>query len=104
MTDRLTQLLKLREADPQDADLPYMIALEYAKADDAGLAVEYFDQALALNPHYHYAYFQKAKLLDSEGESEQALETIEQGIAMATKAGDGKALGELQELRSVMKG
>ena len=104
MTDRLDQLLKLREADPADADLPYMIALEYAKADDADQAIRWLDQAIDQNPHYHYAYFQKAKLLDDQGEGAEALVVLDRGIALATEAGNAKALGELQELRSFMEG
>ena len=99
MSDRLEQLLKLHAVDPADTDLPYMIALEHAKADDAEQAIEWFDRTLALNPHYHYAYFQKAKALDNEGESAEALAVLDEGIAMAKKAGDAKALGELQELK-----
>lgn len=103
MADRLDPLLKLHAADPADADLPYMIALEYAKAGDSATAIEWFDKALVINPNYHYAYFQKAKALDEEGETADALAVLDQGIALAAKAGDGKALGELQELRAALE-
>jgi len=103
MSDRLEQLTKLHDADPSDADLPYMIALEHGKAGDALTAITWLDKAIALNPHYHYAYFQKAKMLDQEGETDDALAVLDQGIAQASAVGDGKALGELQELRSVMQ-
>ena len=102
MTDRLEQLQKLFAADPQDADLPYMIALDYAKSGNTILALEWLDKTLVLNAHYHYAYFQKAKLLDEEGEGADALVVLDEGIKMATKSGDAKALGELQELRTMM--
>ena len=103
-TDRLEQLLKLHDADPGDADLPYMIALDYGKAGDTAEAIAWLDKTLAMNAHYHYAYFQKAKMLDEEGEEADALAVLEEGIAKATEAGDGKALGELQELRIMMQG
>ncbi len=99
MSDRLDQLLKLHAADPRDADLPYMIALEHAKAGDATEAIGWLDKTLALDPHYHYAYFQKAKALDEEGEQPDAIAVLDEGIAKATQANDTKALGELQELR-----
>jgi tetratricopeptide (TPR) repeat protein len=102
-TDRLEQLQKLHTADPNDADLPYMIALDYAKAGNTSLALEWLDKTIALNVHYHYAYFQKAKLLDEDGEGADALVAIDEGIKLATKAGDAKALGELQELRTMME-
>ena len=103
-TDRLDQLQKLFEADPNDADLPYMIALDYAKAGNTPLALEWLDKTIAINAHYHYAYFQKAKLLDEDGEGADALIAIDEGIRLATEAGDAKALGELQELRTMMQG
>ena len=103
MTDRLEQLQKLHAADPSDADLPYMIALDYAKAGNTALALDWLDKTIALNAHYHYAYFQKAKLLDEDGEGADALVVLEDGIKMATEAGDVKALGELQELRTMMQ-
>lgn len=104
MSERLDQLQQLFAADPNDADLPYMIALEHAKAGDPAGAVAWLDKALAIDPHYHYAYFQKAKMLDEDGEDADALGVLDEGIAMATKAGDAKALGELQELRLLMRG
>ena len=103
-TDRLEQLKKLHAADPNDADLPYMIALDYAKSGNIALALEWLDKTIALNAHYHYAYFQKAKLLDEDGEGADALVALEEGIRLATEAGDAKALGELQELRTMMEG
>ncbi|MGB0769061.1 MAG: hypothetical protein ACPGYV_15300 [Phycisphaeraceae bacterium] len=104
MTDRLEQLKKLYAADEADADLPYMIALELGKSGETEEAIAWLDKALALNAHYHYAYFQKAKFLDDAGEGAEALVTLDTGIAMATEAGDAKALGELQELRQMMGG
>lgn len=102
MSDRLEQLKKLFEADPNDADLPYMIALELGKSGDCVSAIDWLDKTIALNAHYHYAYFQKAKMFDEEGEGADALATLDEGIKRATKVGDAKALGELQELRTMM--
>jgi tetratricopeptide (TPR) repeat protein len=104
MSDRLEQLQKLHAADPSDADLPYMIALDYAKAGNTSLALEWLDKTIALNAHYHYAYFQKAKMLEEEGESADALVALDEGIKLATEAGNAKALGELQELKQMMQG
>lgn len=104
MTDRLDQLLKLHAADDQDADLPYMIALEHAKVGDTAETIAWLDKTIALNPHYHYAYFQKAKALEDDGETDDALAVLDEGIAMATKANDMKALGELRELREAVAG
>lgn len=104
MTQRLEQLLKFHDADPADADLPYMIALEHAKAGDSVQAIAWLDKTIALDAHYHYAYFQKAKALDTEGESDAALTVLDEGIVLATRVGDAKALGELQELKAIIGG
>lgn len=101
--NRLDQLTQLLAADPDDADVPYMIALEHAKADDPAAAVAWLDKALALDPGYHYAYFQKAKMLSAMGEDDDALAAVDAGIARATADGHAKALGELQELRLAMQ-
>lgn len=100
---RLDQLTKLLAADPDDADVPYMIALEHAKADDPETAVVWLDKVLALDPAYHYAYFQKAKMLSEVGEEDDALAVVDEGIARATADGHAKAVGELQELRQAMQ-
>lgn len=99
MTDRLKKLLKLLAADPDDADVPYMIGLEHAKADDPAEAITWLDRTLALDPGYHYAYFQKAKMLSELGEDEDAVAVLDRGIARATADGNAKATGELEELK-----
>jgi len=102
MPSRLDQLETLHAADPDDADVPYMIGLEHAKADDPQEAVHWLDRCLALAPSYHYAYFQKAKMLSELGEDDDALAALDAGITRAAADGAAKALGELQELRLAM--
>lgn len=102
MNDRLEQLQTMHAADPHDPDLAYMIALEHGKAEAFTDAITWLDRTLTLQPTYHYAYFQKAKMLDQLGEDDDALSTLDAGIASATRHHDPKALGELQELRAAM--
>ncbi|MFI4859379.1 MAG: hypothetical protein ACIAXF_01730, partial [Phycisphaerales bacterium JB063] len=77
-------------------------ALEHGNAERFEDAINWLDKALALNAHYHYAYFQKAKMLSELGEDTDAVATLDAGIAKAAAANDGKALGELQELRGML--
>jgi tetratricopeptide (TPR) repeat protein len=98
MTDRLTQLHELLETDPQDADLLYMIALEHAKAGALDEALAWLDRTLGRNAHYHYAYFQKAKLLAERGRDAEARQVLETGIQHAREANNDKAARELTEL------
>lgn len=102
MPSRLETLQKLHAADPADADVPYMIGLEHSKADDPQEAVTWLDRCLALNPSYHYAYFQKAKMLSELGEDDDAVAAVDAGIQRAAADGDAKALGELKELRAAL--
>lgn len=92
---RLDQLRKLREADPSDPDVPYMIAQEHAKADDHGAAVESYDACLALRPEYLYAYFHKAASLEALGRVDEAVVVLRDGLAKAEAARDEKAIGEI---------
>ncbi len=79
-----------------------MIALEHGKADDPAEAVTWLDRTIQLDPGYHYAYFQKAKMLSELGEDQQALRVLDTGIAQATRDGHHKAVGELQELKAAL--
>jgi tetratricopeptide (TPR) repeat protein len=102
MSDRLAQLTKLHAADPADADLPYMIALEHAKAGRTDDALAWLDKAVALQPHYCYAYFQKAKLLADLGRADEARGTLTAGIDIARRTGNEKAFNELSELLATL--
>lgn len=92
---RLAQLQKLFAADPSDADVMYMLAQEHAKAGDHGAAVEWYDRCLSANPDYHYAYFHKAKSLESSGDAPAAAAVLRAGVQRAARSGNAKAQGEL---------
>ena len=94
---RLEQLEKLRSADPHDADVLYMLAQEHAKLGDHAKAVESYDACLDVDPAYHYAYFHKARSLESLGQIDEMKATLEAGVSRSTEAGDEKASGELRE-------
>lgn len=92
---RISQLESLRANDPQDADIPYMLAQEFAKAGDSDNAVRCYDECIALDQDYHYAYYHKAKTLESNGDAAAAAETLRVGLDKATAAGNAKAIGEI---------
>ena len=73
---RLDQLTKLRAVDPADPDIPYMLAQEHAKLGDHDAALEAFDACIALDPHYHYAYYHKAKVQEATGDEGAAAATL----------------------------
>lgn len=104
MTDRLAQLQTLHDADPDDPDLTYMIAMEHSKAEQLDEALRWLDRTIQLDAHYHYAYFQKGKLLGALNRDTEAREVIQLGLDRANAAGDSKASGELAELLVSMSG
>ncbi|MEO1130134.1 MAG: hypothetical protein AAFX05_10580 [Planctomycetota bacterium] len=95
--DRLAKLRSLFEADPSDADVPYMIAQEHMTNGDFPAALEWFDRCLALDADYHYAYYHKARALESMENVDAAASTLRDGLARAQAAGNGKASGEISE-------
>lgn len=104
MADRLTQLLKLHEAEPDDPFLTYGIAMEHIKSGQAEAALQWLDRTLALDRTYAYAYFQKGKLLAEAGQTAEANAVLQQGVAAAREAGDHHAVGELQALMDEVEG
>ena len=102
MSDRLTKLQQLFDADPTDADLPYMIAVEHANAGRTRDAIDWLDRALAVDANHLYAYYQKAKALSELGDADAARTAADEGIRRAAAARHDKALNELNELRAAL--
>ena len=102
MSDRLAQLEKLHAVDPADPFLTYGMALEHYKAERFDDALAWLDRTLALDAHYCYAYYQKAKVLSDIGDDDTAKAVLEAGMASAVEAGDEKARSEMAELLSVL--
>lgn len=88
--------MKLHAADPQDADAPYMIAQEHAKAGAHEESLAWYDSCLAIDAGYHYAYFHKARSLEALDRLDEARDALAAGVTRATEANDAKALAELQ--------
>lgn len=104
MTTRLDQLTKLHAADPADPDVPYMIAQEHAREGDHPAACEWYDKCIALDPHYHYAYFHKARSQEASDDNDGAIATLKTGLERATSANDGKATGEISGYLATLEG
>ncbi len=102
MSDRIEQLRKLHDADPEDTFCTYGIAMEYVKLDQPEPAIEWFDKTIDLDSHYHYAYYQKARMLHQLGKTDQARQTLNTAIEIAQADNDQKALSELQQLLANM--
>ena len=80
---------------PGDPDLLYGLAMEHAKAGRTDIACTHFDRCLAADPAYCYAYFHKARALQSAGRDADAATCLRAGLEAAKKAGDRHAISEI---------
>ena len=102
MTDRITQLKALLASEPNDPFCLYGLAHEYAKLGEDEKAIEYFDCTIGADPDELYAYYHKAKCQHRLGDEAAAAATLRLGLQRAQAAGDGKAIGEMQDLLAEM--
>ncbi len=96
--DRVIQLKKMLEVDPRDTFCLYGLGMEYAKREEHGVAVSWFDQAIQIDPNYLYAYFHKAKSQAASGDLSGAEGTLQVGLKHANVSGDAKAANEIASL------
>jgi tetratricopeptide (TPR) repeat protein len=94
-TERLKQLQKFYEEDPNDPFNLYALALEYLKFDPSK-AAHHFDTLLERHNNYLPTYYHAAKFFQEIGETEKAIRLYERGIALARELHDSKAQRELQ--------
>jgi tetratricopeptide (TPR) repeat protein len=98
MTDRLDKLMKLLQLDPTDTFVLYGLAQEYSKQGNHAQAINWYNRTIEVDPHYHYAYFHKARAQQAAGQLAAARQTAAEGLQMAYQAADHKAASELSTL------
>ena len=79
MSDRLEQLKKLHDVDPNDPFLTYGIALELSKDDLLEEAVTWLDKTIAIDADYCYAYTRKPKCLARWAKTNSSLKQSNKG-------------------------
>jgi cytochrome c-type biogenesis protein CcmH/NrfG len=95
---RRQQIEEMLAAEPNDAELRYMLAMEHVSmGDDAG-AVTCFEELIRRSGDYPPAYHQAARALARLGRITEATAMIQRGIPAALKKGDSHAAGEMQDL------
>lgn len=94
----VAQLEDLLAESPDDPFLLYGIAQEHAKAGRHEVAITFYDRCLAIDPQYCYAYYHKAKSLDSLERQAEATGVLEAGIEQAKSLDDAHAEAELTTL------
>jgi len=93
-TDRLSKLLALYKENPDDPFTVYALALEYRQNQPEKAAI-YFDRLLTDFPDYSATYYHAAHLFWEMGEWEKAEGVFTKGIEVCSRAGETKALQEL---------
>jgi tetratricopeptide (TPR) repeat protein len=95
---RIDMLIELLRNDTEDVFLNYALGLEYSS--DLGTvneAEQQYKKVLQLNKDYIAAYYQMGKLFESQLKNEQALRYFKDGLAVAKKLNDSKAVNEFEE-------
>ena len=79
----------------KDSFLQHALALEYIKIGKDDEALAQFNDLLEREPDYVGSYYHKAKLLEKNGNIEQALVTYEKGMEVAKRLNDKHSYNEL---------
>ena len=93
--ERISQLKKFLEDDPNDPFLLYALATEYVK-EAPHTALTYFEQLLQDHPDYVPTYYHAAALYSELDLQEKAEVTYQTGIEKAEEVNDSHALRELK--------
>lgn len=95
---KLSDLLDLVAAQPDEPLMRYALAMEYRNLGDLERAAETFRDLVRLHPSYVPSYLMLAQTLLALGLGDEARPVIEQGIEIARKAGDAHTASELEAL------
>ncbi len=102
MTDaaakRLAMLEAMVGAGRADSFTRYALALEYKLAGRVDDATRAFEALRDVDAGYVPMYLMAGQMLVEAGRAEAARVWLEQGIGVARGKGDGKALGELEQV------
>jgi tetratricopeptide (TPR) repeat protein len=96
--DRKEFIKKEINLDPEDPFNYYLLAIECQKEGAIEEAFGLYTKLLTDFPDYIASYYTYANALLEEEQENKAEEIIKQGIEMAEKKGDAKALKELKQL------
>ncbi len=94
--NRIEQLGQFLLTNPNDNFLRHAMALEYIKIGENSKAKSLFEAILTQSPDYVGSYYHLAKLLETLGETQQAIDWYEKGMTAAKAAKDNHAYSELQ--------
>ena len=96
MNERIEKLKAYLAESPGDAFLRHALALEYVKMGDDLAASFYFQQNLQDQPGYVATYYHLGKAYERTGARDKAIDTYNEGMLQAKKAGDMHTYNEIQ--------
>jgi len=96
--DRRQRIENMLRDAPDDAELRYMLAMEYVSEGNDEDAVKRFQEVFELSPDYAPAYHQGGRALQRLNRVDEARDVLLRGIAAARMTGNDHAAGEMQEL------
>lgn len=97
--DRLNQLLGMLNDDPKDSFLRYAVAKEYENGLLEQEALNEYLTIKDLDPDYVGMYYHLGKLYEKLENYELAIQSYNEGIAVAKKLSDLHALSELNSAK-----
>ncbi len=92
----IEKIKALLQQQPNDNFLQHALALEYIKIGDDISAQTLFENILQHDEKYVGSYYHLAKLLERQGNLQQAILWYEKGMIIAKQVGDQHAYNELQ--------
>jgi len=95
MTDRITTLRILAEAEPGDATTWFLLGRELLLAQDATGAADAFRHAIEADPDYSAAYRQLGNALEASGLVDEAIAVYTKGVEVAGRTHDLQAGKEM---------
>lgn len=100
--ERIQQLIRFVQEEPNEPFNIYALALEYLGHQPTEARL-YFDQLLTQHPDYLPTYYHAAALYAELGEREKAAELYEKGIVLAKVQNKQKTLLELQRAQQAFE-
>lgn len=102
--NRLEQLLKFLEQEPNDPFLKYALATEYVRKNKLEQALFYYEELINKHASYLGTYYHLGKLYEQLGRKQEATQTYQTGMELAKQTRDMHAFSELQGVYQTLMG
>ena len=101
--NRLEQLFRFLDEDPNDPFTLYAIATEL-RSSDPQKAMEFYEKLLSEHERYVGTYYHAASLYAELGQPEKAEQAYKKGMLISRQEGNMHAFAELQQAYNKMMG